>query len=322
MMTCVTGGAGFIGSHLVKKLADNGNEVSVVDDFSRGCLANLSDLNVEVDVNRTDLRNYGKTVKALKTADAVFHLAARVGSVDYLHGSSLAELEAFQDNVRIDANVFRACMESGVDKIVFASSVSVYPIDKQYEHGAVFSEEDLTYYAPDGGYGWAKLLGEFQLGLMKDTKISIARIFNIYGPCSAIDETAQVIPALIKKAIRYPKEAFTVWGTGRQSRDFTYVSDCVDALMLLEKNANNPPLIANVGSNNPVSIGDIAHKIVRISEKKMRIKYDKSKMTGTVSRTADVGKISKIRWKPRIDLDEGLRLTYVWLQKRIDSDEK
>lgn len=322
MKMCVTGGAGFIGSHLVKRLLDDGSEVSVVDDLSRGCLANLSDLGVNVDVDRTDLRDYDKTVRALKSADVVFHLAARVGSVDYLHGSSLAELEAFQDNVRIDANVFRACMKWGVGKIIFASSVSVYPIDKQTKHGAVFSEEDLTYYAPDGGYGWAKLLGEYQLKLIEDIKISIARIFNIYGPCSAIDETAQVIPALMKKAIRYPKEDFIVWGDGDATRDFTYVSDCADALMLLEEKASNPPLTVNVGSDKPVSIGELAGKIVRVSKKGMNIRYDESKPVGTISRTANIGRISKLGWKPKVDLNEGLRLTYGWLKKRIVQDEK
>jgi nucleoside-diphosphate-sugar epimerase len=322
MKVVVTGGAGFIGSHLVKKLIDGGRDVVVIDDLSRGSRANLLDLGVglpdDVQIEVFDLRNDGKELYGIMDgACTVFHLAARIGSVDYLHGSNLAELMAFQDNVRIDANVFRACMKSSVDKIVYASSVSVYPMTKQGCEGTVFNERDMNYQNPDGGYGWAKMLGEYQLGLMDDTKISIARIFNIYGPCSAIDETAQVIPALIRKAVRYPKEDFVVWGTGKQSRDFTYVSDCVDALILLEKNADKPPLIVNVGSGVSTYTDDIAQQIKNISNKTMLMRFDRNRTIGTVSRTADVTKLLSLGWKRKVTLDEGLRLTYKWLEKRL-----
>jgi len=323
MKVVVTGGAGFIGSHLVKKLIDEGRDVVVIDDLSRGSRLNLLDLGLElpddVQIEVLDLRNDGKELYSIMDgARTVFHLAARIGSVDYLHGSNLAELMTFQDNVRIDANVFGACMKSHVAKIVYASSVSVYPMTKQGSEGAIFNERDMNYQNPDGGYGWAKMLGEYQLCLMDDTKISIARIFNIYGPCSALDETAQVIPALIRKAVRYPKEDFVVWGTGMQSRDFTYVSDCVDALMLLEKNANKPPFTVNVGSGVSTYTDDIAQQIKDISKKTMPMRFDRNKAMGTVSRTADAAKLLSLGWRPKVALDEGLRLTYKWVEKRLE----
>jgi len=321
----VSGGAGFIGSHLVRRLVDEGRHVAIIDDFSRGSRANLLDLGVgltdHVQIEKFDLRSgVNELSSMIAGADTVFHLAARVGSVDYLHGSNLAELIAFQDNVRIDANVFDVCREVGVKKIVYASSVSVYPMNSQSSLGAIFGEKDMKYQNPDGGYGWAKLLGEYQLGLMKDTKISIARIFSIYGPCAALDETAQAIPALIRKAVKYPTENFVVWGTGRQSRDFTYVSDCADALLLLEKNAENPPFIANVGTGASTSIGDIARRIVSISGKAIPMRFDENKTTGTVSRTSDTRKLLSLGWKPKVTLDEGLKLTYEWLEKRYRSE--
>lgn len=145
----MTGGAGFIGIHLVKRLLDEGREVLAVDDLSRGCVDNLKDLGVPISILvKSDLRDYRHAFEAIRDADVVYHLAARVGSIEYLHGNELAELRALQDNMVIGANVFRACMETGVKRIVYASSVSVYPIDVQQKHGLVISEEDLRYYNP------------------------------------------------------------------------------------------------------------------------------------------------------------------------------
>lgn len=318
MRTVVTGGAGFIGCHLVKRLHDEGREVVVADDFSRGSLLNFKDLGIDIDYEKIDLRNYDKAIEVMDGADSVFHLAARVGSVKYLHGDELAELETLQSNLVIDANVFRACVERKVKKTVFASSVSVYPIDLQQTQGAVFSENDLSYINPEGGYGWAKLLGEIQLKWMKGTSISIARIFNAYGECGEIGKTSQVIPALIMKAISFPSKDFIVWGTGKQTRCFIYISDCIDALVKLENKASNPPLIVNIGSDQQVPISVIAEKIAAISGKGMAIKYDPSKPVGPISRIPNITKIkSLIDWYPQIGLDEGLRRTYVWVQKRL-----
>jgi len=318
MRVVVTGGAGFIGSHLVKRLLDDGREIVVADDFSKGSRLNLLDLGVELECEIVDLRDYGQASKVIDGADVVYHLAARVGSVEYLHGDEMAELKTLQDNIVIDVNVFRACMEKRVKKIIYASSVSVYPIDLQQKPDAILSEDDLQYYNPEGGYGWAKLLGEIQLSWMKDIEIGIARIFNIYGPCAALDETAQVIPSLIRKAIMYPKEDFIVWGNGNQTRCFTYISDCIDALIRLEDKTSNPPSIVNVGSDKSISIRILTEKIVEIIGKDVTIKYDPTKPTGPRSRTADITRARNLLgWNPKINLEEGLRLTYSWVEKRL-----
>jgi GDP-D-mannose 3', 5'-epimerase len=318
MKTVVTGGAGFIGSHLVKRLLDEGREVVIADDFSRGNPLNLTDLGVKIDCKKIDLRNYENTLEVIGGADTVFHLAARVGSVEYLHGTQHSELEALQENLAIDTNVFKACLEKNVEKIVYASSVSVYPIDTQKGLGARFKEDDDQYINPEGGYGWAKLLGEIQLKWMKNIKSSIARIFNAYGECGEIGETSQVIPALLRKAISYPSEEYVVWGTGDQTRCFMYISDCIDALMMLERKVSNPPIILNVASDEEVTIRTIAEKILKISGKKTIIKYDPSRPVGPISRSANITRIRKeLGWQPRINLDEGLQRTFGWVEKRL-----
>lgn len=321
MKTVVTGGAGFIGSHLVKRLIDQGRDVVIASDFSRGDKNNLKDLGIKIDCHVVDLRDFAQTSRVIQGAETVFHMAARIGSIDYLHGSSLSELEAVQTNLVIDTNVFRACQENKVRRLVYASSAAVYPIDLQQSPNVVMSEETLSYNNPDGGYGWAKLIAEVQLSWMKDIDIGIARIFNVYGENSVLRGSAHVIVDLIRKAILYPKEKFVVWGDGKQSRDFLYVSDCVDALLRLEELASNPPVVVNIGSGKTVSIGTIAKKIASLSGKGMDIIYDVTKPVGPLSRTADISKAKALLdWQPKVSLDSGLKRTYSWVQRRLSEE--
>lgn len=328
MKTVVTGGTGFIGSHLVKRLVDEGREVLVASDFSRLGTENLTNLGIEVECQNVDLRDYNQALRMIEGAETIFHLAARVGSIEYLHGTEMSELVALQTNLVIDANTFRACLEKNVKKIVYASSVAVYPMHTQYSSGAVFSEGDLILeretqdvVSPDGGYGWTKLMGEIQLGWMNDIDIGIARLFNIYGENEPLGEKAHVIADLIRKAILYPQDEFIVWGNGKQSRDFLYVSDCVDALLQLEGKASNPPITVNIGSGEPASIGTIAEKVAGLSGKDIKIVYDPTKPVGPLSRTADTSKAKTLlRWEPKIGLDEGLRRTYTWIERRLKEE--
>ncbi|MDO8491949.1 MAG: NAD-dependent epimerase/dehydratase family protein, partial [Dehalococcoidia bacterium] len=316
MKTIVTGGAGFIGSHLVKRLMDEGREVAVVDDFSRGRLENLADLGVRLPgkPGPVDLTDYSQTLKALKGADVVFHMAARVGSLEYLHGSDWNELTALQLNVTIDTNVFRACLEHKVKKIVYASSVSVYPMDTQHAYGLVLSESDMSRINPEGGYGWAKLLGEIQLQWMRNASIGIARIFNVYGEGEAPDKNAHVVPALARKAVLYPSEEFRVFGDGKQTRDFLYVSDAVDALLKLEAKATWPPVIVNIGSGEVVTIKQLVDTVVKVSGKKITPVYDPAKPVGPLSRTADITRTkSVLGWQPKVSLEDGLARMMKWV---------
>ena len=318
MKTIVTGGAGFIGSHLVKKLLDLGREVVIIDDCSMGSQANLDDLGIRLDIRRIDARDFAPLRDTIQGAGTVFHLAARVGNINYLHGSPRNELQALQTNLAIDANVFRACLENGVNKLVYASSSAVYPIDMQQQADVVLAPDALRYYNPEGGYGWSKLLAETQLGWMPAVAIGIARIFNCYGENLHLGEHTHAIPDLIRKAIRYPLDDFVVWGDGKQSRDFLYVSDCVDALLELEKKAGYPPLIVNVGSGKPVTVASIAGSIVKISGKNMHIVYDPARPVGPFSRTADISQTkARLDWEPMVDFYEGLSRTYSWVESRL-----
>jgi nucleoside-diphosphate-sugar epimerase len=328
MKTLVTGAAGLIGSHLVRSLLDKGREVVITDNFSRGGQQNLNDLGIKNKCLAVDLRYFDQALKLTKDVDTVFHLAAKVGSVDFLHGSYAKELDAMLVNTAIDTNVISACVDNKVKKIIYASSVSVYPINTQHVDNVVLKEDDLRIsdkvqgeIDPEGGYGWAKFISEVQLALMTETKVGIARIFNTYGDNAALGKSSHVVQALITKAVRYPKEEFIVWGDGKQTRDFLYVEDCVNALLKLEEKASIPPVVVNIGSDKEVSIGTLAEKIVKISGKTIKIKYDVSKPVGPTSRSPDTHKIRKtLGWKDTYTLEEGLKNTYKWVEKRLNEE--
>jgi len=216
----------------------------------------------------------------------------------------------FQDNARIDANVFQLCRDNNVNKIIYTSSVSVYPTDKQ-----VFEEKDFDYTNPEGGYGWAKTLAEYQLALMEDCRTAIVRLFNVYGGGDAIDETASVISRFMRRAI---EEKDLIVYDGMQTRNYLYISDCIEALMRMEKVAGYPPRIINIASNEIISINELAKKIVALSGNKVKIKHDFTKLVGPFSRIAkiDAAKVV-LKWEPTIGLDEGLKKTYKWFADKL-----
>ena len=322
MKTAVTGGTGFIGSHLVKKLLERNRHVVVVADFTRLGTENLEDLGInlkDIEIRKADLREYNQAQVALEGIDTVFHLAAVVGNLQFLHGTETAELVTLQRNLSIDTNVFRVCQEKGVKRLLYASSCAVYPMERQYGHEAVFVESDFKASNPDGGYGWSKLLGEMQLGWMKGVEIGIARIYSAYGQNEPINEgRAHAIGDLTRKIILDKHGEIIVYGDGTQSRDFLYVSDCADAFLRLEEKATNPPIIVNIGSGKPVSIGSVTKKLVAISGKPIKIRYDSSHPTGPISRTADITYAKNILgWNPTMSIDDGLKMVFSWAKSKL-----
>jgi nucleoside-diphosphate-sugar epimerase len=318
----VTGGAGFLGSHIVKRLIEDGREVSIIDDFSSGSIQNLVDLGIRQRCSIGDLRNYQFAKESLRKAETVFHFAAEVGSVSYLHGSNAKELAALQSNLVIDANVFKACLENGVRTVIFASSVSVYPFDEQQGSYVQFKEEDSERKVkPEGGYGWAKYVAEKQLSLMPDISYGVARIFHAYGRNIYLKpDRSQVIASLIRKAIRYPYEDFVIWGDGNQRRCFVFIDDALDALMRLEKYVRKRGnLTVNVGSTEEITVRDLAELVVLLSKKDIPLKFDDSKPKGALNRKPNLKRIERVLgWSPTTSLSKGLAETFDWAEERLE----
>jgi nucleoside-diphosphate-sugar epimerase len=317
----VTGGAGFLGSHTVRRLLEEGHQVSIADDLSSGSVRNLKGLGVDLDCDVGDLKDYDFAKRSLANADSVFHFAAEVGSVAYLHGSKERELAALQANMAIDVNVFRACIENRVERVIYASSVSVYPFDEQAGSEIRFKEEDSERKVnPEGGYGWSKYMGEKQLEMMPGVASGVARIFHAYGENIYLDpDRSQVIASLIRKAVRYPEEDFVVWGDGSQRRCFVYIDDAMDAIFRLYHHiGRNGSLTVNIGSTEEVTVREIAHRAVALSGKDIPMKFDETKPTGALSRTPDLERAKKVLgWSPTTGFSEGLEKTFAWAKRRL-----
>ena len=199
-----------------------------------------------------------------------------------------------------------------------------YPLTRQNSLDVIPLREDELFPAmPESAYGWSKLMGQLEIGyLEKETGIPCCTLqfHNVYGSPCDFGERSQVIPALIRKAINYPEEAFNVWGSGEQGRAFIHVNDIVDALCLaLEKGWGHGWI--QIGPSECTSIKTIAEEVIKISGKDIKPFYDTSKPEGDKARSADYSKAKEILgWEPKVKLEEGLREQYEWVKAQIEKN--
>ena len=315
----VTGGAGLIGSNVVKRFVNLGHEVFVADNLWRGRMENLQEngrpvIDLDSRFHQVDLREYGNCVAVSKDIDLVIHLADIVAGINFVFSN---ELFLYRSNIVMNSNMLDAAIKNSVKKYIYVGTACSYPKEMQSElNPPPFKEEDAYPANPESSYGWSKLMGEFECELAQKESlidIGILRLHNVYGPpCEMSPEKSQVIPALCRKAINFPKEDFIVWGSGDQRRAFLYVDDAVDAIVAtLDKGMNNS--VIQIGSGKSHSIADIAKRIVHLSGKEINIQFDTSKREGDKDRTADNTKACEILgWKQKVFLDEGLESTFAW----------
>jgi len=313
----VTGGASFIGSHLVDELVRLGAKVTVVDNLSSGRLENLSDSIEKIRFVRMDLEycNAGEAAKLFEDIDIVFHLAATHGGRGYIdsHPADVCS------NFAIDHHVFESALKAGVEKVIFASSACVYPprLQSQYDSDYLLKESDCDPQklsqplSADLEYGWAKLMGEIQLNAFikqYGLKGCSLRFSSVYGPRE--NETHAVI-ALIYKAFER-MNPFVIWGTGEEARDFTYVSDIVRGTILAaEKISDGTPI--NLGTGCRYKLKEVANIIFDIMDFHPKVVFDTSKPVGVVSRALDISRAKGLLgWEPRVSLEDGLKRTIDW----------
>ena len=323
----ITGGAGHIGSHLTAELVKKGANVRIVDNLWRGKKEYLLDENgkpiIDFEKNflELDLREMKNCEKAVNGIDIIFHLADVVAGIDFVFGN---EAFVYRSNILINSNMFEAAYRAKPEKLAYVGAACAYPLEKQNDpNHPLFKEEDMYPAHPESSYGWGKLMGEYECELYSKTGLldtSILRLHNVYGPHSDLSpEKSQVIPATIRKAINYPAEDFVIWGNGEQSRAFIYVTDVVDALIRsMENGLNKGPI--QIGNSQKTTINEIADAVIEISGKNIEKKHDLSKPTGDLGRAADCSLAENILgWKPKVNLDEGLRRTYEWAEQFLKS---
>ncbi len=321
----VTGGAGFIGSHLAARLVREGAQVRVVDNLERGKLEYLGDNLDAIDFQQGDLRQASVCQGVCRGVEVVFHLASKVGGIRYYVEQAG---EVFRQNTLIDHNVWSAALEQEVPNFFYASSAHIYPIDLQATPDAAPIREEQAYPAnPELSYGWAKLVGEkliqFSVEQGCATRAAIARIIGAYGPNQDLDlATGSAIPVFCRRAIEYSRQTpFVVMGTGKESRSYHYVTDTVDALLRAVENLKNAQMVGpfNLGSEESISIGELAGQVIEISGKPIEIVWETSRPTAIWGQVLDCRLSRKLLddWKPIVPLREGLQRCYQHIAERL-----
>ncbi len=322
----ITGGCGMIGSNLTKRLVKENWDVFVVDNLWRGKIENLNDENgnpvidLETHFFQKDLANYTDTKEIIGQTDYVIHLADIVAGIDYVFKN---QGELFRINNLINSNVFDCCRKSSnsLKGIIYVGTVCSFPLTRQNTlNPEPLKEIELFPAMPESAYGWSKLIGQLEISyLEKECGIPCCTLMfhNVYGTPTDFGERSQVIPALIRKAVNYPNEAFEVWGSGKQGRAFIHVDDVVNALVLaLDKGWGHGYI--QIGPPASTSIKEIAEMIINISGKKITPFYDLSKPEGDKARCADYSKAQEILgWNPKVSLEEGLYESYHWIEAQI-----
>lgn len=292
----VTGDKGFIGHHLKDFLKNKGYDVFGVD-ILRG--------------ESEDLRCYKNALRVTKEIDRVYHLAADVGGIGYLSDKEKSR-QIFVNNSIINLNILRACLENNVSKILFPSTSCVYK-------GGVRKEDEASIEDTENLYGLEKLNAERVFQLFSDKiDIKIIRFQNIYGPeCKLVNSMA--VADICKNTIS-AKSNIEVWGDGSQIRNWVYITDCLEFLHKLMESQYN--VTVNLGTDNPISIKELAEKIISISGKDLEISYRLDAPTGTKIKSSDnTFRKSLFDWNPRVPLEEGLNKVYSWIELELKNSK-
>jgi nucleoside-diphosphate-sugar epimerase len=317
----ITGGASFIGSHLVDALVEKGASIRVVDDLSSGLLENIQGhIDTErVEFHERDLLVLGVAQEMVKDMDVLFHLAAIHGGRGYidLHQAKCAQ------NFIIDGLVIKAAYEAGVGKFVFASSGCVYPVSLQMDvTREVYLTEEMVGppYEADDTYGWAKLMAEITLkSYYQDYgfKSASCRFFTVYGERCTENHA---ILAMIARAF-LKQDPFEVWGDGTQVRNWTYVGDIVRGMIMAAEKIGDATAI-NLGTEERIRVIDAVREILHYTGHEAEIKYLLDMPTGPLNRVAG-NKLARelLGWEPQVKFIDGLHKTIDWYFSAKDREK-
>lgn len=295
----VTGGAGFIGSHLVDSLVKKGYDVTVLDNFSSGYQENLQAVRENITLINGDINDYSLVSSLVEGTSAVFHLAAMVSVPESVE----KPIECFETNVLASQYIITECLKNN-SKFIFASSAAVYGQDK-----TEIKTENLET-VPISPYGISKLNVEQLCSIYQNEKnldFACFRNFNVYGPRQDLNSAyAAVIPSFIDLALS--GKNLSVYGDGEQTRDFIYVQDVVDAYMLaLEEDISG---IYNLGNNEIKSIKSLGVDIISKINQNLTLTYLTVRKGDIKHSRASSKKYQETSsWKPKVSLDEGILKT-------------
>ncbi len=303
MKYLVTGGAGFIGSHLVSELLDVGHCVNVLDDFSTGFSNNLDTKHKNLNIIQGDIRNDTLLIKALRGVQGVFHLASKVFVEE-----SFQDPDAYFDvNVNGTLKIIKQCIEHKIQNIVFSSSCAVYGKPDRMP----ITEDTMTF--PLSPYGLSKLTAEDCGRLFSQTgqlSFTVLRYFNVYGRGQRADSPySGVISLFIEEAKN--AGAVKIYGSGKQTRDFIYVKDVVAANLLVMEQNKIGFTIYNCCTNTETSILDLVATIETCTDSNLaKTFFPERKGDILKSKGSYLSLNQATGWIPKFTLQEGLRTLF------------
>ena len=311
----VCGAGGFIGGHLVKRLKGEGHWVRGVDVKRNEFAPTAAD---EFTVG--DLRHPEVVRTALKGIDEVYQLAADMGGAGYIFTGD-HDAAVMHNSATINLNVLEFGREAGVKKYFYSSSACIYPAHNQTDPDNPNCTEDSAYpAAPDSEYGWEKLFSERLYASYQRNhgfEIHVARFHNIFGPQGTWQGGREKAPAAICRKVAETPDGgeIEIWGDGKQTRSFLYIDECVEGVVRLMNSDFAGPV--NIGSEEMVTINQLAEMAMEIAGKKLRIRHIDGPL-GVRGRNSDNRLIrQKLGWAPSASLRKGLEATYRWIEGQV-----
>ena len=299
----VTGGAGFIGGHIVELLVSEGHEVVAFDDFSTGSMANLAAIEDRIRIVRGDIRDIDALNAAMTGVDYVIHQAAEIST------SRSVEDPAFVNSVNVGGtlNVLISARDHEAKRVVMASSCAIYGDTGRRAQKENFVPQPLS------PYGASKIAGEYYLSVFHQIyglETVRLRYFNVFGPRqNPASQYAAVIPKFIDRIFRGLE--LRIYGDGEQTRDFVYVANVARANYLACLASDAPGRAFNIASEQTVSVNDLAERLTRLSGKCVEVVHDPPLVGDIKYSSSDITLARKVLgYEPAIGFDEGLKRTF------------
>jgi nucleoside-diphosphate-sugar epimerase len=311
----VTGAGGFIGSHLVRYLKENGHWVRGVDIKAPEFGETKAD-----EFLFLDLRRWENCLRATRAADEVYALAADMGGMGFIsshHGQIL------RNNALINIHTLDAARETGASRYLYTSSACVYPEYRQTKADVIpLKEEDAYPAMPQDAYGWEKLVTERLCAHFREDfglRTRIVRFHNIFGPGGTWTGGREKAPAAICRKVAVAKltgrKDIEIWGDGEQSRSFCYIDDCLVGIHKVMQSDYSDPL--NLGQDRLVTINQVADMVAQIAGIRITKRHIDGPQ-GVRGRNSDNTRLRDVlNWEPSISLEEGLTRTYRWIEGEV-----
>jgi nucleoside-diphosphate-sugar epimerase len=311
----VTGAGGFIGSHLVDYLKERGYWVRGVDIK----LPEYAPTNAD-EFQLLDLRLFDACCEATSDVDQVYALAADMGGMGFI---SANHARILYNNATINFHTLEAARINGVNRYLYTSSACIYPEYKQTDANVTPLKESDAYPAmPQDAYGWEKLITEHLCTHYREDygiETRIVRFHNIFGPMGTWEGGREKAPAAMCRKIAMAKianqDTIEIWGDGEQTRSFCYIDDCLKGLHRLMASDFNEPL--NLGQDRMVTINQLADMVAEIAGVTINKKHVPGPQ-GVRGRNSDNSLLREVLgWEPEISLEDGLALTYRWIETQV-----